>query len=277
MQIDCPAAGKPTIVKAMGEAKEKRKTQAALLAKRPGCIYCAGAATATTIEHMPPISLFEGRQRPKGLEFPACRACNNGTGHSDLVAALLARTWFGAESEVQRKDVAKIFRGIGNNIPALLHEMNLGRGAEKLARKRHNLSADVHPLRADGPVLTHHILTFAAKLGFALHYDANGSPVPVAGGVQVMWFSNLQAMKGQIPKELSELLPSPSTLQQGAKSVADQFKYSYAIGERHHMLYFATFNDAFAVGGVTALDRGIFLEERQDRFPIYRPGDFGRA
>ena len=142
--------------------------------------------------------------------------------------------------------------------------MNPGRAAEKLARKRHNLSADVHPLRADGPLLTRHILTFAAKLGFALHYDAKGSPVPIVGGVQVMWFSNLQAMQGQIPKMLFDLLPSPSTLQQGAKSVADQFKYSYATGERDHMLYFASFNDAFAVGGITALDRSLFLEARQD-------------
>ena len=82
----------------MGQSKAKRKSQAALLASRPGCIYCAGAAIATTIEHMPPISLFEGRQRPKGLEFPACEACNNGTGHSDLVAAMLARTWPDAKS-----------------------------------------------------------------------------------------------------------------------------------------------------------------------------------
>jgi hypothetical protein len=261
----------------MGQATAKRRSQSALLASGPGCIYCAGAAIATTIEHMPPISLFEGRQRPKGLEFPACEACNNGTGHSDLVAAMLARTWPDAKSEIQRKDVAKIFRAIGNNLPGLLHEMNPGRAAEKLARKRHNLSADLHPLRADGPLLTRHILTFAAKLGFALHYDAKGLPIPITGGVQVMWFSNLQAMKGQIPKMLFDLLPSPSTLQQGAKSVANQFKYSYATGERDHMLYFASFNDSFAVGGITALDRSIFLDARQDRFPIFMPGEFGRA
>jgi hypothetical protein len=43
------------------------------------------------------------------------------------------------------------------------------------------------------------------------------------------------------------------------------------------MLYFATFNDSFAVGGVTALDRSLFLEEQQDRFPIFVPGGFGRG
>ena len=160
----------------MGQARTRRRSQAALLASRPGCIYCAGAAVATTIEHMPPLAIFEGRQRPKGLEFPACAACNNGTGHADLVAAMLARVWPDAGTDVQRKDVLKIFRAIANNIPALLHEMDVGRASEKLARKRHNLSEDVHPLRADGPLLTRHILTFAAKLGFALHYDAKARP-----------------------------------------------------------------------------------------------------
>jgi hypothetical protein len=131
----------------MGQATEKRKSQAKLLASGPGCIYCAGAATATTIEHMPPISLFEGRQRPKGLEFPACAACNNGTGHSDLVASMLARTWPDANSQSQRKDVFKIFKAIANNVPGLLQEMDPGRAAEKLARKQHNLSDDLQALK----------------------------------------------------------------------------------------------------------------------------------
>jgi hypothetical protein len=92
-----------------------------------------------------------------------------------------------------------------------------------------------------------------------------------------MWFSNVQALKGEIPPVFFDMLPSPSSLQQGAKSVADQFKYSYSPVERDHMVYFATFNRSFAVAGVTALDRKIYLETRQDndRFPIFVPGDFG--
>jgi hypothetical protein len=183
----------------MGEAKLKRQAHAAILAGHSGCIYCAGTNVATTIEHMPPISAFEGRQRPKGFEFPACEPCNNRTSHSDLVAALLARTWPDADSEIQKKDVKKLLNAVSNNMPQLLHEMNVGRAGEKLARKLHNLPTDAHPMRANGPLLTHHIHTFAAKFGFALHYEVNGEPVPVAGGVQVMWFSNVQALNDQIP------------------------------------------------------------------------------
>lgn len=257
----------------MGQSKVKRQTHAALLARGPGCIYCAGETVATTIEHMPPISIFEGRQRPKGLEFPACEACNNGTGHSDLVAAMLARTWPDDGSETQRKDVAKIIRAVGNNVPGLLTEMMPGRAAEKLERKRNNLPNDVHLFRA-GSILTRHILTFAAKLGFALHYEANGVCLPAVGGALVMWFSNLQALNGQIPQDLFNLLPSPSTLQQGKESVADQFACSYATGAGDHMLYFASFNNSFAFGGVTASDRSLILEAQLDRFRIFVPGQF---
>jgi hypothetical protein len=260
----------------MGEAKRNLRAHAAILADAPGCIYCAGENVATTIEHMPPISLFEGRQRPKGLEFPACQPCNNGTGHSDLVAAMLSRAWPNSSADAQKGDSKRIFNAVGNNLPEVLKEMNVGRARAKLARKRNNIPADMHPLRMDGPLLSAHLETFAAKMGFALHNEVRGAPVPASGGVKPMWFSNLQVLNGEIPEILFQMLPSPSTLRQGTKNVANQFLYSYATGESAHMLYFASFNQSFAVGGITALDRSIYLETRDDEFSVIRPGHFRR-
>ncbi|WP_407167400.1 hypothetical protein [Bradyrhizobium sp. ORS 111] len=261
----------------MGQAKLRQKAYADILAGHPSCIYCAGASVATTIEHMPPIQMFEGRQRPKGLEYPACTSCNNGTGRSDLVASMLARALTSKDTEVHRRDLQKVLSAVANNVPGVLQEMRIARGGEKLARKRHGIPPDMHPLRVDGPLLTQHILIFAAKLGFALHYETTGTCIPLAGGVQVMWFSNLQAMNGAIPQELFNLLPAPSTLQQGIKSVGDQFQYALAQGEQDHLLYFASFNRSFAVAGITATDRSIWLESYADRFPIYAPGSFRSA
>lgn len=260
----------------MGEAKRRQRAHRHILAGSPGCIYCAGANVATTIEHMPPIQMFEGRQRPGGFEFPACHRCNSGTGHSDLVASMLARVMPHADTDLHRKDLAKILSAVSNNVAGLLDEMNIGRGAEKLARKRLGIPEDMHPLRADGPILSGHILTFAAKLGFALHYEVHGGLIPARGGAQVMWFSNVQAMNDQIPQELFSLLPGPTMLQQGKKSSGEQFQYSFAHGERDHLLYFASFNKSFAVAGVTAQDCSIWLEDHVDKFPIFKPGDFIR-
>ena len=65
-------------------------------------------------------------------------------------------------------------------------------------------------------VLSGYMLTFAAKLGFAFHYEVNGTPLPTGGGAQVMWFSNLHERTD--PREIFSLLPAPLTLQQGRKT-----------------------------------------------------------
>jgi hypothetical protein len=68
---------------------------------------------------MPPIAMFDDNQRPKGLEFPACRDCNNGTRLSDTVASLLARTYPDAQTP---DDLERLLSGVRNNIPGLLEE-----------------------------------------------------------------------------------------------------------------------------------------------------------
>ena len=83
---------------AMGEAKLKRRAHAAVLVAHPWCIYCGEIHSADTIEHMPPIAMFDGRQRPKGLEFLTCRDCNNGTRLSDMAASVLGRAYPDAQT-----------------------------------------------------------------------------------------------------------------------------------------------------------------------------------
>jgi hypothetical protein len=262
----------------MGEANGRRRKHQSILANEPGCIYCAGSAKATTIEHMPPIGMFNLRQRPKGLEFPTCVECNHGTRLSDLVASLMGRMWPDASTDVAQAEVKKLFSAVKNNIPGLLEEMEVGRGGQKLARRNiPNMPWDAEVLRADGPIMTEHMRVFGAKLGFALHYEAFGSPVPAEGGVQPMYFTNANALRGELPEKLIALLPSTLTLEQGRKHVRDQFQYTFRLTEeRRHGVYYAIFRASFAVAAVTALDRSESLMRRADRFPVFRPGDFKR-
>ena len=122
---DGHAGGKQPIVRlrisnnpAMGEAKEKRRAHAVILTAHPWCIYCG--MKANTIEHMPPRAMFDKRQRPKGLEFPTCRDCNNGTSLSDMAASLLARAYPDARTP---DDLKRLLGGARNNIPGLIEEM----------------------------------------------------------------------------------------------------------------------------------------------------------
>jgi hypothetical protein len=212
----------------VGQAKARQRAHAKLLASHPVCIYCAGANPATTIEHMPPIMMFDQRQRPKGLEFPTCDGCNHRTRLTDLVASLLGRVYPDSENDPNKKELKKLLAAVRNNVPGLLQEMMVDEAGQSAARRAiPNMPSGSAVLRADGPILTKYMRTFGAKLGLAFHFEALGAFVPEKGGVQPMYFTNVNAARGELPMQIINLLPPAQTLRQGRKDVRDQFSYSF--------------------------------------------------
>jgi hypothetical protein len=166
----------------------------------------------------------------------------------------------------------KVLEAVKNNVPGLLQEMMLS-NAEQAAAK---IPAGAWALRADGPILTSHILTFGAKLGLALHFELHKRPVPISGGVLPIWFSNAQAFRGEIPANLLEMLPTPRTMTQGKQHVGDQFQYSWiTTDERHYTLLYAVFRQSFAIAATTADDRTEFLDAWKGRHRVFAPGEIG--
>lgn len=236
----------------------KAKARDQIFARSNGlCIYCGGAQVATTIDHMPPIIMFRDKDRPKGYEFSSCEQCNNGAGHSDLVAAMIART-FPAIEQSEEMELAGIFRAIGNNIPAVLSEMFVDRSAQAQTAARIGVSlSDYKFIRIDGPLCMAYLSGFGARLGFAMHFHQTGRIVPKAGGASVRLYSNLDLIEGRVPDELIQVLPSPSTLTAGKKHVGSQFKISTRVAEGDGMtITFASFRMSFAVMVATADDAG---------------------
>jgi hypothetical protein len=166
---------------------------------------------------------------------------------------------------VDKADVQKLFKAVANNVPALLQEMHLTDAEKEVRLGGLSIPSGAGALRADGPILSSYMLTFAAKLGLALHFELHQKPVPISGGVLPFWFSNFQAAKGEIPKELLAVLDTPRTMTQGKKNVADQFQYSWATTEqREHTVLFAVFRQSFAVAAFTDTDRRTWLLDRLD-------------
>jgi hypothetical protein len=120
----------------MGQARQRSRTQAALLAAHPDCIYCGGVRKATTIDHMPPRIMFRRKLRPRQFEFPSCASCNQGTKSSDQVAALVGRFLPDATTPEEQKELRQILTGLKNNNRLVLEEMNLAPAEEKLIRSR---------------------------------------------------------------------------------------------------------------------------------------------
>ncbi|MGM4958207.1 hypothetical protein ACT4MK_19295 [Bradyrhizobium barranii] len=255
----------------MGESKLKRRAHAAVLDSCPCCIYCGGDLLATTVDHVPPIIMFEQRRRPKGLEFGSCEPCNVGTKHADLVAAMVGRSMPDSGTDAGRAEVKSIFSAVNNNIPGLLQEMHVPREMQAAAGWREQNGG---LLRTDGPLVSSHMQTFAFKIGFSLYYELTKTVLPKTGGVVARWFSNVDRLEGTFPQTVFEHLLPPNTLRQGKFEVSDQFAYQWRLAEDDRMaMFLATFRQSFAVIAFAATDRGLLATESKHPFEICAPGE----
>lgn len=256
----------------MGESKQKRRAHEAVRHDCPWCIYCGGDVPSTTVDHVPPIIMFAERKRPKGLEFGSCEACNRGTKHADLVAAMIGRSMPDSRTEAARTETKRIFSAINNNIPGLLQELYLS--PEQQSAKGWRTQDGGGLLRTNGPLVSSHMQTFAFKIGFALYYEMTKTILPKTGGVVARWFSNYERLQGGFPQSVFEHLLPPTTLRQGKFEVSDQFEYQWRIAEGDRMaMFLSTFRHSFAVLAFAAVDKALFDVETEHPFKICMPGE----
>src|SRR5262245_47054195 len=107
----------------MGEAARRRGRRQARLADQPWCIYCGGINEATTTDHMPPITIFDQRHRPSGLEFSACERCNSGGRLAEKTVGLISRLYPDPSTTAEKKEVERLYREFARNHIDLLKEM----------------------------------------------------------------------------------------------------------------------------------------------------------
>jgi hypothetical protein len=243
-----------------------------VLGKYPNCIFCGGTTPASTVDHVPARTIFDLRDRPGGLEFPACEPCNRGARRDEQIAAMISRVYPDAGTDAAAAELDEIMQGILNNYPGLLEEIIPTFRMEKLARQKGG--PEVGALKCDGPILHKAMTGFAAKIGFALHFEYTGRPVPADGAAGVRWFSNVQALDGDLPEDLIKLFGAPRTLRQGKKHVEDQFGYSSVGTESGSMTaHFATFRFSFAVCAFVGERKELVRGPPDARHAtIYRPG-----
>jgi hypothetical protein len=71
----------------MSRATNARKKR--LIRDNPFCYLCGGGVPSETVDHVPPRACFPDGYEPEGLEFAACKECNNATSRSDQIFGLL--------------------------------------------------------------------------------------------------------------------------------------------------------------------------------------------
>lgn len=245
----------------MGESKSRL---ARLLTIQPTCIYCGGTEPAVSIDHCPPIGIFDGRKRPKGLEFPCCKMCHEGTRAMDNIACAMSRLYPIADTEEQRSEIRKYIRALANNHReiALLFARH-----EDVIWWEGRLANVVH--FPDESELNTAMNAFAARVGIALFYEVAGFALPPEASILCRWYSNYDVASEDFPTEFVESLGLIRTLSQGNANVFDQFKWAAArtADSGNGFGFVAAFRRSFVVSGA------IWLDGRDTEFPArYRPG-----
>lgn len=135
--------------------------------------------------------------------------------------------------------------------------------------------ASGHPLFCGGPILTGHMERFAAKFGFAMHYEVAGVPIGADGAVAARWYSNADVFEGRFPTDVWDVLGSPATLRQGKRHVTDQFEYAWAVdGEGAMGMFLGTFRQSFAIIAFTTTSHKAVFDDPPVPLRLWRPGCF---
>ncbi len=99
-------------------AKKRRRLD--LLDRQPLCIFCGGAASASTIDHQSARAFFDAKHFPEGYEFPACEPCNKKSKDHEHVLTTLVRLKGNGQNAQREVDFAKFAKAMRNNFPGLL-------------------------------------------------------------------------------------------------------------------------------------------------------------
>ena len=258
----------------MPNIQSTRGSKKSFLSAYPYCCFCGGDTQATTIDHVPSIQLFSLRQRPAGLEFPACRKCNEATRIDELVVAWLARTYPDPTTEKERAEVRKLLKKIKRRRPLLLSELEPSwRQQYDFAKTEFRKDRIGGILNASGHLLNESVRKFGTKLGLALHYEHTTNIVPSDGGVWIRWFSNYDRATNNIPDDIFKIFSASGrhSLAAGRWTVEDQFSYAFAVADTQQMsAFFATFRLSFAIAMFVATSTEYF--SHCEGMPISRPG-----
>jgi hypothetical protein len=199
---------------------------------------------------MPPRMMFRMSQRPKGLEFPSCGPCNQGTSRLDVVAAFMARTFPGVTNDADAEEWDKVMGEVRRIAPDLLQEMWVPRDEMLTMLEDEGISdPKLAAFYAGGPILGAHMQAFAAKVGFALHYEATGTVVPMEGRVQVRWYTSGEMVGDRLPSDLLSSVGTPQIMQQGKVTSKEEFEYGWGkfIEKPEVRLYYAKVREAFTI------------------------------
>jgi hypothetical protein len=249
----------------MGEAARRRSATQRLIEVFPNCCFCGGLRRATTREHMPPKSLFDGSYRPDKLVMPACGPCNAGTRTADLTVAMVSRWYYDSGP-----DHARLAARARRQAPELVAEWTALDQAESWKARLHLINHGVAvPYDASittiGPLTIRQLNLFAHKAVLALYFEHFQRLLSDAGRVCAFWRTKEDFSRDGIPKIFFDLLPGYATIIQGQWNESGTFEYRHAVNATDGLFgCFARFRRGLFVYGFAAADAAVIPSDDVD-------------
>jgi hypothetical protein len=175
----------------------------------PICSFCGGQTASSTIDHQPALIVFPNKQRPKGLEFPACSTCNRQTSADEALLAFVCRVSGSLRTNAPRdfdrfKD---IIGSINRSFPGLLQRMDGGRSWAK----ERGLWARAGAFNVNHPEVHLALCRIAAKLALAIYYENHLQPASAGCLINTQWTHCQNADAVKYVENLIGAIPTGAT------------------------------------------------------------------
>jgi hypothetical protein len=220
----------------MGEAKNKQSRTQRLKQEHPYCCLCGGHNPTETVDHIPPLSLFNERRRPQGFEVPACKKCNEASRVADLIVAYIARIAFN-ETNIELEENKKFLRAIRKYAPKIRQElMPIKSLRDQLDIKRkyrksgYNIPSNMLPIFY-GDQTKRLIDFFCYKLTLGMYFNLTGKILSNQGVIWAKYAPKEEAL--HLPSFFDRYsgfyqhAPNAHPFTQGSWDTAGQFEYAH--------------------------------------------------
>lgn len=204
-----------------------------LLRQHPYCCFCGGTTKSVSIDHMPPRKLFLDGIRPKGLEFPACRRCNEGCSQLDAAIRWLAfsqspiaLSGAGKLGEKYHQHTVNAMKNWANN------NTGLGGTFSHTGEQLVQINGIVHrtsTIEIDPVIFENFLDPWAVKQSLALWYWHSNLIFSDQGLIRVFWFAPTRQTEKQQAIKSIPFSFDYYALQQGKWDTSNQFKYQYLV------------------------------------------------
>lgn len=216
------------------------------------CAYCGGTRKTDSRDHVPPIAFFTDKNRPMGLETPACNRCHRSFNKIDSIASLISKLAFGNEyrdksTEPLHNLISNLTRYFPDLVPELIYQM------EEIYFSTNGIIRPAFCFNKLPTELENILNFFSARVVSALYYHTAKKPLAIGSQITITIISRIAYGKSNFSQSLAHSLPNYGYLKQGRLDTSRQFSYKYSFdSSRYEFITMINFkNMLFAHSCVT--------------------------